>query len=241
MLIVLASDKALIRYAKAPIASAMHHCKEPLRFVILTRGCDESDIEALRETGADITAIPMEAAPIKAKLAPWVSASSMDRLLLPDLLPVEDKCLYLDIDLCVEDDLADLFAMDTGEAGIAARTSTRKRFLTTSQYALLTGVRIPADLGDHLNFNAGVLLLSLEALRRNSFTSKTLSIVERSGCNDQIAVALYAKSKHVPLPARYNHWPSHESMSDPAIVHFVGPQKPWAYRSPAGSRFTKWL
>lgn len=241
MLIVLASDKKLIRYAKAPIASAMHHCKEPLRFVILARGCDDGDVEALRATGADITIVPMDHGPIKAKLAPWVSASSMDRLMLPELLPAEDRCLYLDIDLCVADDLAELFAMDTGEMGVAARTSTRRRFQTTTQYAMLTGVSIPGDLGDHPNFNAGVLLLSLEAMRRNDFTKRTLSIVERTSCNDQIALALYAQSKHVPLPGRYNHWPAHEKMDDPAIIHFVGPRKPWQSNGGASGLFTRWL
>lgn len=241
MLIVLASDKKLIQYAKAPIASALHHCKEPLRFVILARGCDDSDADALRTTGADITMLSMDHGPIKAKLAPWVSASSMDRLMLPELLPNEDRCLYLDIDLCVTDDLAELFAMDTGEMGVGARTSTRRRFQTTTQYAALTGVTIPGYLGDHHNFNAGVLLLSLETLRQKRFTERTLSIVERTSCNDQIALALYAESKHVPLPARYNHWPLHEKMEDPAIIHFVGPRKPWQSQGPVTAPFTKWL
>lgn len=242
MLIVLSSDRATIQYARAPIASLLHHHGDS-RFVILTRHCSDSDIEALDlPSSTHLTHLPLSSTPITAKLAPWVSPSSMDRLMLPDLLPREDRCLYLDIDTCVTAPLTDLFLTPTGPKGIAARSSTRKQFLTTDSYARLTGVTLPANLPSHTNFNAGVLLLSLETLRQNNFTTQTLSIVERSRCNDQIAIASYAESLHTPLPPRFNHWPNHETLPDPAIIHFVGPHKPWtAPRTKLAPMYTKWL
>lgn len=241
MLIVLSSDSATIRFAKAPIASALHHHPDST-FVILTRDCSYSDIAALNLPTAPITHLPLSHSPIAAKLAPWVSAASMDRLMLPSLLPQEDLCLYLDIDTCVASPLTDLFSTPTGPRGIAARSSTRKQFLTTTAYATLTGITLPPSAGSHTNFNAGVLLLSLETLRQQSFTTTTLSLVQSSHCNDQIAIASYAQSIHTPLPPRFNHWPGHETLPDPAIIHFVGPHKPWSSPfSRLAPLYNKWL
>ena len=45
----------------------------------------------------------------------------MDRLFLPELLPDTDKILYLDIDMIVQGDVAELYRTDLLDTPLAAR------------------------------------------------------------------------------------------------------------------------
>ena len=52
-----------------------------------------------------------------------ITVSTMDRLVLPDLLTDVDRITYVDIDTVTEGDVCELAATDLGGYPLAARTS----------------------------------------------------------------------------------------------------------------------
>lgn len=166
------------------------------------------------------------------------------RMLLPELLPDLSRALYLDTDTLVVAPLQPLWQTDLGDRWLGAVTNP----LFPSMRR-----RIEADLGlpgGALYFNSGVLLLDLDAWRANDVTERVLEVVA-SGVPivwpDQDALNAVLHEHWLPLHPRWNAMPAlfelprrhaphpatlvREAVADPAVVHFVGPHKPWHYRS----------
>lgn len=171
------------------------------------------------------------------------------RCLLPALLPEAERCLYLDVDTLVLDDLAPLWALDLGDAWLGA----------------VTNVPLPIHAGraerwgvpDARYFNSGVLLLHLEALRRDGAMPAVLRFAREHpdlGWPDQDALNVVLGERRLALAPRWNAmhsvlrfpWAAErfdevelaEARARPAIRHFEGPgqNKPWHPAADAGDR-----
>jgi lipopolysaccharide biosynthesis glycosyltransferase len=124
----------------------------------------------------------------------------------------------------------------------------------TTQYLYPNMVaRVEHDLGLDVTsyFNSGVLLLDLDAWRTNGLTDALAEHVRKHMRQlvwpDQDALNGVLHSQRTPLHPRWNAMPGlwelpmrqlpytrdevAEARDDPAIVHFLGPYKPWHYRS----------
>ncbi|KAF7457004.1 secreted lipopolysaccharide sugar transferase like family 8 glycosyltransferase [Cryptosporidium felis] len=159
-----------------------------------------------------------------------VSEATMCRLLLPEILDSEiDRILYIDTDAIVNHSLRELFKIELkSRCGIAGRSSTNSNII--NDWLRKDGLISEIEYKAAKSFNAGVLLLSLNKLRENNFVNNTLSLVQKWGINDQIALNFYCNGTYDELPADYNFWAARDSWKDSArhkIVHFAGPNKPW--------------
>lgn len=163
------------------------------------------------------------------------------RIFLPELLPDAERALFLDADAIVCDDLAELWATDLEGAYVAAVTN-----VLPPEYS-----DRPAALGlpsAGAYFNAGVLLLNLELMRRDGCTAA----MHRFGVDhaaelvlrDQDALNAVLAHRRRPLHPRWNAMNffrlpeaaavfAPEALAEarrrPAIRHFEGPDdnKPW--------------
>ncbi|KAJ1611065.1 Glycosyl transferase-like 8 [Cryptosporidium canis] len=159
-----------------------------------------------------------------------VSVATMCRLLLPEILDKRiDKILYVDTDAIINHSLRQLFKTEIkSECGVVARSSTNSNIINDwlKKDELFEHLQYKADR----SFNAGVLLLSLDKLRENNFVNKTLSLVQKWGINDQIALNFYCNGTYDELLMDYNFWAGRDDWRDSVrhkIVHFAGPSKPW--------------
>lgn len=114
------------------------------------------------------------------------------------------------------------------ECGIVARSSNNLNIINEwlKKDELIDYLQYEANR----SFNAGVLLLSLQKLRKNNFVNNTLSLVQKWGVNDQIALNFYCNGTYDELPMDYNFWAGRDDWRDSIrhkIVHFAGPDKPW--------------
>lgn len=173
-------------------------------------------------------------------LLPHTTVSTIDRLLLPELLSGLGKVLYLDIDVLVQADVADLFRTDLGDAPLAAKLT---RFEYWKSGARLVGKASLAldperawDLRRRLHkqgslafptFNAGVILMNLARMRRDDFSRHHIPLVERYAMNDQDALNVYARSEIVVLGEEWNYVPAQDYCDRPKIIHWAGQVKPW--------------
>ena len=159
-----------------------------------------------------------------------ITAGTYLRLLLPDLIHSE-RLIYIDADTLVLSDLSELYFMDIGAHLIAgvpdpgAKAATRMPLLPDDPY-----------------LNAGVLLLDLDALRADHMLEKAKAIHaqhERDATwMDQCILNKYAERRKFVLDRKWNCHFFANSVKDsefislvlnsnPAILHFVGPDKPW--------------
>ena len=99
------------------------------------------------------------------------------RLFLPDLLPRFETVFYLDGDLLIRTDLAELFhEKQPPEIWCTAVEDCLGRIPLYQKRYMRRKLHLPAD---HVYFNAGVLILNLEALRKIHFSERALEIQDR--------------------------------------------------------------
>ena len=166
------------------------------------------------------------------------------RLYLPEMLPGLHKILYLDGDIVVTDRLDELYHTDIDNYYLAAVKDS------TSGYGREYQKRIGIN-ESHWYFNAGVTLLNLDSLRAINLPEKVAHFAkkyyDRIVAPDQDALNYICQERKVYyLHPRYNMnyavekdiarhvWGKQsikEAKEAPAIIHFIGPVKPWSILS----------
>ena len=184
-----------------------------------------------------------------------LSIETYYRLIIPTLLPDYKKVLYLDSDMVVEADVADLYRIDIGDNTIGA--------VKDIDVAGQVGLDInnwKKYIKDELKLNglydyfqAGVLILNLEAIRKLTNSEKLISVAtgKKWRCEDQDVLNHVCNGSIHYLPQEWNvlmNWQAIDGRSRmdimkmayrdlyneylsarkaPKIVHFAGYQKPW--------------
>lgn len=166
------------------------------------------------------------------------------RLFLTDLLPNVSKVLHLDIDTIVLDSLRPLWNIQLGDNYVGAVTNVLERHYTTRPREL-------GLVGPEAYFNAGVTLLNLDVMRRDSRGDALREFAAAEGesllWRDQDALNVILGERRLALHPRWNvtnaillfPWSAEvfgsdaveEATRNPAIRHFEGPglNKPWHY------------
>lgn len=166
------------------------------------------------------------------------------RVFLPDLFPHLTRMIYLDTDILVTGSLRELWETDLNRHWLGAVTNP-----LFADMARRVEDQLGIPNGAHY-FNSGVLLLDLAALRESAAIDKLLRFVEEHPGQpwpDQDALNAVMHTHWLELHPRWNAMPGlfelplrylpHDrdvvqaAVEDPAIIHFVGPHKPWHYRS----------
>jgi lipopolysaccharide biosynthesis glycosyltransferase len=150
--------------------------------------------------------------------------------LIPSLIN-ESRVIYIDADTLVVGDLTDLYQMGLGSnllAGVLDPAAVRES-------------KIPRRADDPY-INAGVLLLDLDALRNDDMLEKSTKLyhqyVKEATWLDQCIINKYAENRKTVLDRKWNSFIFSNMMKDseftrivsndnPAILHFIGPVKPW--------------
>jgi lipopolysaccharide biosynthesis glycosyltransferase len=245
-----ASDQRYVPHAATMLRSVLAHASdEPVSIHYLhgpgfPAGARDRLTTMVREGGGEISFhhVPDDRV---AGMPSWayIPQAMWYRVFLPELLPDVDTVLYVDIDTIVLDSLTPLFDLDLGHRYLAAVTNV---FQPHERHR-------PAQLGLRADvyFNSGVLLLNLDAMRRDDCTTSIREYAmrhsERPGWPDQDALNVVLGEGRLPLHPRWNcmnsvllfPWAADvfggeavaEARANPAIRHFEGPaiNKPWHY------------
>lgn len=206
------------------------------------RECDrqrvESSLSALELTWVE--------APVKrllgARFPDVLSQATLFRLLLPELLPTSDRVIYVDVDTLVLSSLRPLWDLDLGNHWAGAVRDAGNPFVAGP------GGPDWRKLGlepDEPYFNAGVLLISLEAWRSAAVPERALELLREFSFQwaDQDALNVVLRGRWTELPRRWNLqtkdaertglawalWREdvERALADPAVIHYVEHIKPW--------------
>ncbi len=168
-----------------------------------------------------------------------VNHSTYFRISIPDVMgPLCEKILYLDSDMIVERDLANLWNIPLGEQYLAA---------VPNSYSSQARAQIHKISPPEYYFNAGMMLMNLKKWRFDQISEKVRAFIEQNKDKiefwDQDGINAIIKNSYVRLPPTYNMLNSFyeipaeketvlniygdETFEHPHIIHFTGSEKPW--------------
>ena len=153
------------------------------------------------------------------------------RLFIPAMFPQYDKGIYIDSDIVVSGDLANLFDTDIGDNYIGAC-----RDLSIADVPPLVAYTENAVgvKGDEY-INSGVLLMNLKKLRELDFEGHFLNLLNTyhfdSIAPDQDYINAICNGKIFYLDESWDTMPNNERplLENPNIIHYNLFEKPWCY------------
>lgn len=162
----------------------------------------------------------------------YYSKTTYFRLFLPNLYPQYDKVLYLDSDIVILDDIAKLYSIDMGDNLVAAAPDDVIQFNEVFQ----TYVEKVVGVASYKNyFNAGILLMNLDQMRRFKFQEKFIYSLDRitfAVAQDQDYLNRLCKGRVKLFERIWNRMP----IADPRIktenvklIHYNLAFKPWHF------------
>lgn len=171
------------------------------------------------------------------------------RLLAPEILNKYDKAIYMDSDIVVNRDIADLYDVDLAGNMLAAVPDIRYHAWTNQEgNALQTyAQKVLKFSKKHIYFNSGVLVYNLKAFREYCSSDFMLSYCEQRKWQfiDQDVLNIVCENKVKYLPMEWNllittdnyyteqmaplalYQMYRKAHKDPYIVHYAGNFMPW--------------
>lgn len=240
MLIITGSDDNYAPGVMVLIASAAFH-NPGARFAVLDMGIAPENRHRIDQLGVrlgvDVRRFEIDAAtfgdlPI---LRGHLTRSTYLRLLIPDLLPQEDRVIYLDCDMVVMGSLEALDQVPLGDAVIAAVPDPCPYMEDVAATGLTPGTYV----------NAGLLVLNLPVWRRENVAGQCVALLSDAAhpllAEDQSAINIVARGRVVFLGPEYNVYSepkTYQRLEDlpmtPVIVHYIVNNKPWNFPTTFG-------
>lgn len=250
--IVLATDMNYIVPAKVAIWSCIEQ-KGPNDFYDFYILCDSSltypDRNFIMELEEKFSNISISFVEVKACLfadAPLfshITLPSYYRLMICDLLPQIEKCLYLDVDIIACMNVRELYDYDLNNCvlGAVKDCGVQKRKDDYKGHEKVLGL---TDLEGYIN--AGILVMDLRKMREMNLTARMLEEIPKGyPIMDQDIINKCCQGIIRYLPLRFNLFSDYyqtverlerlafslseleETKKKGCIVHFAGPFKPW--------------
>ena len=170
----------------------------------------------------------------------YINRTAYYRIVIPELFSNEQKVIYLDCDIILEEDITKLYNIDISDYHVAA-TCDENKFLSKE---------IGLDVKDY--FNSGVLIINIEKWRKLKLTEKIVEYIigplnKKNTC-DQDALNYVIKGNYYNLGYEWNYiYDNHfyfigNRDFKPKLIHFAG-NKPWGVFSnnPYKSQYEKYI
>ena len=161
------------------------------------------------------------------------------RLFLPKIIPeTVQSGLFMDCDIIVTGSLKHLADFDFTRSinDPNAADSQYYVFAVHEKYHAVADIEQLKEIGFHSNkyFNAGVMLINLEAWRSANVSNDLIAIAEKHMDKlrwwDQDVLNLYFQERWGKLDDKYNGMFLTEKLPQvPLIIHYSGAYKPWQY------------
>lgn len=257
--IVFCSDDAFAQHTTVTMRSLLEHCSRSadVDFYYIHNGISEEKQRLVRDSiagfGATITFLAPDVSSFDgAFVNHYYSSAAYFRLLTPVCLPkTVERCIYLDGDMIVEGDIAELWATDLHGKPLGAvpdlgvvlspkRTRQKKEEL---------GIAPSSSY-----FNSGLLLIDLASWRREGYAEKAIRIAlsRTLRSHDQDALNMVFTDLWEPIDFRWNKMPAVygfnlklllnagtyrsalASRTKPGILHYASRHKPWKAKETPG-------
>lgn len=161
----------------------------------------------------------------------YYSVTTYFRLFIPNLYPQYNKALYLDCDIVLLADVAELYNIDMGDNLVAAAPDDVIQKIEVFQEYVEKVVGV-ADYRNY--FNAGVLLMNLDELRKFNFQEKFLYSLEKikfAVAQDQDYLNRLCKGRVKIISNVWDKMPisNDTDTNDLKLIHYNLAFKPWHF------------
>ena len=236
--ICLSSDNNYAQHMGAAIASVLKNKNkdEFINIYIIDGGISETNQAKLKEFESKYTCRLTFVKPDFEKLkncmtfkGNHISIATYNKILIPEIIPAENRIIYLDCDIIVRKPLGKLYNKDfdnniiLGVEDVAAKNSAKR-------------------LGLNKYINAGVILMNAEQMRNENIVEKMFNWIaenqDKIECHEQDVINSVLAGRIKYIDDIYNTQVERENqerfcnISDPVILHFIGPKKPWTLYKP---------
>lgn len=234
------SDKNYLPYLSVAISSLIDHSSEnnTYNIYILTTDVTPEDLAPISENTPNnvhvkLVNVSNVLSEIKEKMAlrDYFTESIYFRLFIPELFPNYDKAIYLDSDITLNADIAELMAINIGDNLLGAvLDSTVYNDKVLNYWAKET-----YDLDENHYFNSGVLIMNNKKLRPLNLKDHFCPWVNKYDyaaiAPDQNYFNCICKNKVVYLSDSWNAMPASRKIadSDLKLIHYNMFFKPWKY------------
>ena len=259
--VVFAADDNYAPMLATTILSMLHNANEDRYYdvVILERNITAQHKADLRACIAKFNHVALRFYDVNRAISRYtlstnnahISIETYYRFIIQDALPFYSKILYLDCDLIVNGDVAQLYDVDLEHYALAAvRDLDFLGNLNMKDGKRRAYVDKQLHMRDaYQYFQAGVLVMNLDRMRSIHTVNEWLTIAQQPGFiyNDQDILNMECEGEVKFLPYEWNvmhdcagrvnaifqHAPADEfklyqqSRNNPAIVHYAGFDKPW--------------
>ena len=161
----------------------------------------------------------------------YYSVTTYFRLFIPNLYPQYNKALYLDCDIVLHADVDELYNIDMGDKLVAdAPDDVIQKIEVFQEY-----VEKVVGVADYRNyFNAGVLLMNLDELRKFDFQEKFLYSLEKikfAVAQDQDYLNRLCKGRVKIISNVWDKMPisNDTDTNDLKLIHYNLAFKPWHF------------
>lgn len=237
--IFFSTDDNYIPYLDVAIASLIANAsqKYKYRIVILNTGLQQENIDKIKRNERkgfviDFVDISRDVEKIKSRFKNvyHFSVVTYYRLFIASLFPQYDKIVYLDCDLVVLGDISELYHTELGENIFGA--ALEQFVQNTTEFKLYAEKAIGVDPLGYIN--AGVLVINLEAFRKNNIEEKFVELITKYDFDlldpDQAYLNYLCRGKILVLPNGWNKEPLPIPCEGKKnIVHYALYKKPWQY------------
>ena len=162
-------------------------------------------------------------------LRDYYSSTTYFRLFISELFPEYDKVLYLDSDIVVTGDVADLFETPLDGALVGAAPEDVMRRVDVFGRYVEVCLGIPRDE----YFNAGVLVMNLAAFREQKILDRFVELLSHrryAVTQDEDYLNVLCRGAVVPVGYTWNTSPLAVELSAiPTLIHYKLDRKPWHY------------
>ena len=160
------------------------------------------------------------------KVRDYYTLTTYYRLLIPNNFFFLDKVIYLDCDIVVLDDLANLYQIDIKVNLVGAVKDASVQLIDEFMYYTKNALNIDKER----YFNAGVLLMNLKEMRSFHLLRRVLELSKTmvfKVAQDQDLMNVICKDRVYYLPDSWNVMPVGNRMYDISLIHYNLIYKPW--------------
>jgi lipopolysaccharide biosynthesis glycosyltransferase len=249
--ILLSADEHYARYCTVTILSVLSNTlfSKEIYFYILTPDFSSDSIQKIEELcqafKAKVSFIPIDISLFQSfpTFHPHFNQNNYSRICGTDLCPNCDRLIYLDCDLVVLDDIAELFKSDLNDQPIGAIPHVQLPYQQTFVD------NFPVNSTD-VYFNSGVMLIDTDRWRREKYAEAMLNLAckyaDKLHFADQDAFNALFWGNYHHLPGVWNvearlykekliGLPQTQEITDrmqnPKIIHYTGVDKPWSSKN----------
>lgn len=238
-----ASDERYLPYLSVTVESIKRNMSKNFEYdvkVLCSCFSDEGkkNLTKMQCDGLNIEAVSLEEKikdkreQLSLRLRDYYSEAIFYRLFIPSLFPDLNKAIYIDCDTVLNTDIAELYLTELGENIIGAVSD--ESIPAVPEFCVYVKNYLGIEVDDYIN--SGVLVMNLDAFRKEKIEQKFLKILESKNPDtvapDQDYLNVLCKGKIHYLPNVWNKQPKPDNLvpaEETKLIHYNMFNKPWHY------------